>query len=234
MPSPESSFYPNLNFPFNLLPTLESIGIRDASGTAVYARPAVILKGEWDNVAAIVTNGVSVSHAGAAAAGTTNMTLGGALATGGVATFAHARNAVITVTHATAVVAMSGTITGTDRYGNVITEAWAVTATGTSKTFTGKKAFKTITQITETIAADASANTIIAGNGKVLGLPFKAIAPTIIAETEDGVAPTAGVIVPASTVSTADFFGTYTPNSALNGALDFKVWYLVEDVKIKP
>jgi hypothetical protein len=124
---------------------------------------------------------------------------------------------------------MSGTITGTDVYDNVITEAWAVTAGTTSKTFTGNKAFKTVTGITEVIAATAAANSIVAGDGGKLGLTYKASAPKIIAETEDGLAPTAGTLVAGSSASTADARGTYTPNSALNGALDFSVWYLVDD-----
>ena len=163
------------------------------------------------------------------------MTIGGALASGGVATLTPARNAVITVTHATAVVAMSGTITGKDIYGRVVTEAWSVTVGGTSKTFTGAVAFSKITGITEVIVADASANTIIAGDGKVLGLPFKAASPTILSELEDGAAPTAGVVVKASTAANADFLGTYRPNSTLNGALDFEVWYLSDDpVTVQP
>lgn len=174
-------------------------------------------------------DGASVSHAGAGAAGTRNMTLGGALASGGIVTFATPRNCVIVVTHASAVVAMSGTITGTDQYGNTITEAWSVTAGTTSKTFTGKKAFKTITQITETVAADASTNTIIAGEGVVLGLPFKTRQVAPLYELVDGVAPTPGVLVAGSTASTADYRGTYTPNAAPNGTRVYEVWFITEN-----
>jgi len=190
---------------------------------------SAILRDSYVNPAVADADGISASHAGAGAAGTTSMTLGGALASGGVATLTPPRNVVITVTHGSAVVAMSGTITGTDVYDNVITEAWAVTAGTTSKTFTGNKAFKTVTGITEVIAATAAANSIVAGDGGKLGLTYKASAPKIIAETEDGLAPTAGTLVAGSSASTADARGTYTPNSALNGALDFSVWYLVDD-----
>lgn len=207
-------------------------GCPNPSKRDVVLTAPVIAKATFTNPATIDTDGVSASHAGAGAAGTTSMTIGGALASGGVATFDVPRNVVITVTHASSVVAMSGTITGTDEYGNTITEAWSVTATGTSKTFTGKKAFKTITGITEVVGADASTNTIIAGNGKVLGLPFKAAIPVITAETEDGAVPTAGVLVAASTASTADARGTYTPNSTLNGALDFVVYFICEDIDL--
>lgn len=200
--------------------------VRTASGFRV--NPSAIVHEFFNAPAALVANGYSVSHAGAAAAGTTNQTLGGSLCTGGVGTADVARNVVITVTHATSVVAMSGTITGTDNYGNVITEAWSVTATGTTKTFTGKKAFKTITQITETVAADASANSIVSGTGNVLGLigPVSSVVP--IGEMMDGATTTAGVLVVASTAATADAGGTYTPNTAPNGTHTYDVGYLCD------
>jgi len=191
--------------------------------------PAVILKATYTNASTIDTDGISASHAGAGTAGTTSMTIGGALATGGVATLTPPRNVVITVTHGSSVVAMNGVITGTDQYGKVITETWSVTAGTTSKTYTGAVAFKTVTGITEIVVADASANSIIVGDGKKLGLPFKAAVHTIIAETEDGAACTAGAIVKASSSANADARGTYAPNSTLNGALDFVVYFLSED-----
>lgn len=178
------------------------------------------------NPAAAVTNGISASHAGAGAAGTTSQTIGGSLASGGVATLSPPRNVVITVTHGSAVVAMSGTITGTNSSGAAITEAWSVTAGTTSKTFTGKKAFKTVTSITETIAADASANTVISGSGVVLGLRAPVAVPSAVKETADGSVVTNGVVAAAGTASTVDAFGTYAPNTAPDGAHDYEVWYL--------
>lgn len=177
----------------------------------------------------IDTDGISASHAGAGTAGTTNMTIGGALASGGVATLTPARNVVITVTHSTSVVAMSGTITGTDVHGNVVTEAWAVTATGTSKTFTGAVAFKTVTSITEVIESDASTNTIIAGDGKVLGLDLLCDCASLIKEFEDTTLRTNGVVVAGSASANADDRGTYTPNATLNGALTFTIWYFTSE-----
>lgn len=194
------------------------------------ATPTQIIRQTFTNPSTIDTDGISVSHAGAAAAGTTSMTIGGALASGGTARLTPARNVVITVTHASAVVAMSGTITGT-RLGKTVTEAWSVTAGTTSKTFTGAVAFDTVTGITEVIAADASTNSIVAGDGKKLGLDFRCSAPEIIEELEDGAAPTAGTLVVASTAADADSRGTYAPNSTLNGALDFDIWYLCDDVR---
>ena len=184
--------------------------------------PIALIRQAWTNPTTADTDGFSASHAGAGAAGTTNMTLGGALA--GKNTYA--RNIVITVTHGSAVVAMNGIITGTGIDGKNLTEAWSVTAGTTSKTFTGKKAFKTVTSITETIAATAAANTIIAGDGVVFGLSTMCDIPSAVKEMAAGSLVTNGTIVAASTASTADPRGTYAPNSAPNGTNDYIVYFL--------
>jgi hypothetical protein len=188
--------------------------------------PSAIIHDSFVDPAAAVTNGISASHAGAGAAGTTLQTIGGSLASGGVATLSPARNVVITVTHGSSVVAMSGTITGTDAYGNGMTEAWSVTAGGTTKTFTGKKAFKTVTSITEVVAADASTNTIISGSGTVLGLSAPLAVASAIKEVAAGSVVTNGTFVVASTAATDDPHGTYSPNTAPNGSNDYDVWYI--------
>jgi len=192
------------------------------------ARLVGVRRQTWTDPATADADGYSVSHAGASAASTRNMTLGGALA--GVSDFA--RNVVIVVTHGSAVVAMNGTIYGKDIYGNEITEAWLVTAGTTSKTFTGKKGFKSVSRITETIAADASANSIIAGQGVVLGLDAPcALGGTGVAlkEVAAGSVVTNGVMVAASEAAADDRRGTYTPNSAPNGTNDYDLFYLVDD-----
>lgn len=212
MPLPRSYMYP---------------GAVGSSGKAF--KIVSTIKQSWTNPAAAVTNGYSVSHVGAAAAGTRDMTLGGSLTSGGLGTADVARNVVITVTHGSAVVAMSGTITGTDINGENMTEAWSVTAGTTSKTFTGKKAFKTVTSITETVAADASANTIIAGTGVLLGMASKHAITSPLKEYSAGTLVTNGTFVAASTVATDDPRGTYSPNTTPNGATSYIVYYLSED-----
>jgi len=188
---------------------------------------SVIGKWSWTDVATADTDGYSASHAGADGASTTEMTLGGVLAKKPDVP----RNVVITVTHASSVVAMSGVITGTDWTGKTITEAWSVTATGTSKTYTGKKAFASITSITEVVAADASDNTIIAGTGNVLGLKVKASTSKLLDEQMDSASASSGTLVqgagPGS--STADEWGTYTPNTAPNGSHDYAAWFICDD-----
>lgn len=191
---------------------------------------SVLYRQTWTDPEAADDNGYSVSHAGAGAAGTTSMTLGGALASGGVGTADYARNVVITVTHATAVVAMSGVITGTDIHGKTITEAWSVTAGTASKVFTGAKAFKTVTSITEVVAADASANTIIAGTGVKFGLERYNEVASAVKEVAAGSVVTNGTVTARSTSASADARGTYAPNTAPDAANDYEIWYIVEDL----
>ncbi len=139
-----------------------------------------------------------------------------------------ARNVVCTITHASAVVALSGVITGIDLRNKQVTEAWSVTAGTTSKTYTGVKAFKSVLSITVVSAADASGNTIDIGTGEVFGLSKLCTSIVLQGELEDGVAPTAGTLVAGveGGSATADVLGTYAPNSTPNGALDFDIWYL--------
>lgn len=198
-------------------------------GTTNVLRRLVGIRGQvWTDPAAADTDGYSASHTGAAAASTRDMTLGGVLA--GIADYA--RNVVITVTHGSAVVAMSGTIYGTDINGNQISEAWSVTAGGTSKVFTGAKAFKTVTRITETVAADASTNTIIAGTGNVLGLDLPAALGGVgvaLKEIAAGSLVATGTLVAASQSASADRNGTYLPATVPNASNDYSVYYLVDD-----
>lgn len=189
--------------------------------------PAVLIRETFTNASTIDDDGVG-SDAGPDTT-TANLTIDGALASGGVATFTPPRAATVTVTHASSIVACDGTVYGTDMYGRTVSETWAVTATGTSKTDTTATAFKTITQVTITAASDASANTVKVGDSKVLGLAFKCDSLVPISELEDGTTPTAGVMVRSSTSANADYRGTYTPNSTLNGAKDFIVSYISTD-----
>lgn len=206
---------------------LSNRSFRGASGRQF--NPPGLIKQVWTDPAAAVSNGYSASHAGAGAAGTTFQTLGGSLCTGGVGIADFAKNVVIVVTHGSAVVAMSGVITGTDINGNVQTEAWSVTAGTTSKTFTGKKAFKTVTSVTETVAADASANSIITGTGLVFGLQTKLAVASAVKEVAAGSVVTNGTFAVASSASTDDPRGTYSPNTAANGSNDYTVYFISDD-----
>jgi len=103
------------------------------------------------------------------------------------------------------------TVTGTDYYGQVQTE---VSASGTS--FTGKKAFATITSL----VFNASVTLATVGTGSVLGLPFRTdsgdiFTPMLSDAADAGTFVRADLTVPA-TSSTGDVRGTYAPAGALN------------------
>lgn len=160
-----------------------------------------------------VSTAVCASQA-ATALGGLGTGINGTLAANGVATFATPRNVVAAWT-GTAVL----TVTGTDEYGNVLRES---SASGTS--FTGKKAFKTVTGIS--VSADVTGLTV--GNGTVLGLPVVLPdAGDVLKEIQDGVGATAGTIAAADantpTATTGDIRGTYAPNSAPNGARRYEL-----------
>lgn len=136
--------------------------------------------------------------------------LNGTLAVNGVATFITPRNVVAAWTGAAVL-----TVTGTDEYGKVMTEA---SASGIA--FTGKKAFKTVTKI----RVSANVTALTAGSGVVLGLPvFLADVADILKEHVNGAAAgAAGVIVAgdvaAPTNLTGDVRGTWAPNLAPDAA----------------
>lgn len=130
------------------------------------------------------------------------------------------------VTHATSIVAMTVTVTGKDKNGVTVSEALSVTATGTSKTVNGKKAFASIDSVAISSSGDATANTLNLGFIDVIGLPVALpTAGAVIKELEDGALATAGIVVAAddakATTTTGDVRGTYDPNSACNGAKGF-------------
>lgn len=176
--------------------------------------PVVINLGAPDTADA---DGISASATVTAPA---NAVIGGALASGGVATFDVPRNVVGAWTN-TAVI----TIVGTDEYGNTVVET---SASGTSHA--GKKAFKTITRVTP----NATITGATFGSGDVLGLPValpeKAM---VVKELEDGAAATAGTLLgavrTAASGTTGDVRGTYDPNSACDGAKAFELLAFIPD-----
>ena len=208
----------------------------------------------WPAPSTAAANDITTATLGPNAV-TTNLPLNGTLAnTAGTAAtllptygpFTGGRNVVITVTHATSIVAVSGTIFGTDVYGVAISENWSVSATGTSKTYTSACAFKRITSITITSAGNASTDTITVGDGVVLGLDVicsvgtaaglagaaekeivngALVATGLLALTGITIS-TAGVISVPAAGTAQDRRGTYAPASAPNGVQNYDVWYL--------
>lgn len=157
-----------------------------------------------------------------------NLPIDGAAASGGVATLDVPRNVTLTV----ATTNQSGvtfTVTGTDEYGVPLVEQ----ITGpNNNTVAGKKAFKTVTQVAASAAI--ATNGVSVGFGDVLGLPvYLPGAAHVLAELEDGAAPTAGTTVAGvdtlATATTGDVRGTYDPNSACNGAKVFQLIVALPD-----
>lgn len=166
-------------------------------------------------------DGVCASQAGTAA---TAMTIDGALASGGVATFDVPRNVVAAWTNTATV-----TVTGTDVYGNVVKET-----SGSGTSMAGKKAFKTITSVVP--SANITGATV--GTGDVFGLPvFLPGTAYILKELQDGAAATAGTTVAgvssAATATTGDVRGTYDPNAAADGAKVFELIVALGDPSYK-
>lgn len=144
-------------------------------------------------------------------------TINGALAASGVADLGLTGRNVVAAWTGTAVM----TVTGKDIFGNTLVES---SASGTS--FTGKKAFKTVTSVK--VSADVTGATV--GTGNVLGLPVRLpAAGNIIRELENGATITAGTTVGAlasstpSSATSADVRGTYVPNSTPDGSKGFQL-----------
>lgn len=192
--------------------------VDDTHGLGVLT-PFVIRLGAPDTADA---DGIATSQT-CTASGT--LTIAGALASGGVATFDRPRNVVGAWTGSGTI-----TVTGTDEYGVTIHE----TSAATGVAHTGKKAFKTVTAVT--VSTNVTAITV--GSGDVLGLPVALKQKgLVVREMEDGAAPTAGTLVAAdgavATALTGDVRGTYDPNSACDGAKAFELLALLADPTYK-
>lgn len=189
----------------------------DAAASAAMAEMRVF-KVYLGAPAAADADGAVASQAATAAGGLATG-INGALAAGGVATFDVPRNVVAAWTGTSVL-----TVTGTDQYGAVVVES---SASGTS--LAGKKAFKTVTGVS--VSADVTGLTI--GTGDVLGLPvFVDSTADLLAEYQDGVAPSAGTLVAGvkttPTATTGDVRGTYDPNAACDGARVFELLLAVK------
>jgi hypothetical protein len=141
------------------------------------------------------------------------------------------RNVSLNVTHASSIVALSCLISGFDEYGEAMTETLAVTATGTTKTTAGKKAFKWIKSIAFTSAGNATADTANLGWADVLGLSFRFDRKDRVIPLGDGLVDASATIVVAddtnpATTSTGDIRGTIDFNTASDGTKKFSAWMM--------
>lgn len=195
-------------------------------GSSYYPRanaiPGVPMDGlNWINfgvIAAAAANAIALSQA-IVFATTPLAVLNGALATAGLATIPTPRNVVAAWT-GTAVL----TISGTDYYGQPMTE---VSASGTS--FTGKKGFSTV--ISASFSANVTAATV--GTGVQIALPYRCDLNEVLLTRVDGAVDAATVTVadvtsPATT-TTGDVRGTLSFASAPNGTHSYVALIKIHD-----
>lgn len=142
------------------------------------------------------------------------------------------RNVTVAATHATSIVATTIVVSGYDAYNQAMSETLSITATGTSKSAAGKKAFRYIGSIAITAATDSTANTLDVGFGNVFGLPVALpFASNALAPTVDGVADTPTWVVQdqtnPATSTTGDVRGTIAFATAADGTKRFSLVVLV-------
>lgn len=146
------------------------------------------------------------------------------------------RNVVLTVTHGSSIVALSLLVTGLDYYGQLQTETLAVTATGTTKTTTGKKAFSSIISMAFTSAGNATTDTAVLGWGNVLGLPYRVDAAERVIPLGNAIVDVSGTVTKAddaaASASTGDVRGTYAPASAPDGTKKYSAWIVPTDPSV--
>ena len=136
------------------------------------------------------------------------------------------RNLSLVVTHSSSVVAMTCTITGYDEYLVKMVETLTATATGTSKTDAGAKAWMYIQSIAFASAGNATTNTATLGWGDILGLPYfltsKGHLLSFGAPADELASATAvaGVTTTAS-ATTGDVRGTVLPNTATDASAHY-------------
>jgi len=157
---------------------------------------------------------VCAAQAAAAAGG---LTINGASASGGVATFDYAR-CVNVDTSNIANTTQTVTVTGTDYWGQAQTETIACNGT---TAVAGLKAFKTVTGVT---VDGAITGTIFIGNEDIFGLPYRVTDAGYLFRLGWAGAlanDTSGTFVAAdtatATATTGDVRGTFAPSSAANG-----------------
>jgi hypothetical protein len=204
----------------------DDLWLGTANGPQVnsYSGPGAVLSGVgplgrifiFDIVPAALSATAVCAAQAAAAAG--YLTINGASAAGGVATFDVARTVSVDTSNI-ANTTQTVTITGTDYWGQAQTEA--IACNGTTQV-NGDKAFKTITAV---YVDGAITGTIFLGNNDVFGLPYRVTDAGYLLRTgwANAVADNAGTFVAAdtatATATTGDVRGTFAPTgSAADGA----------------
>lgn len=142
----------------------------------------------------------------------------------------------LSVSHGSSIVALSLVVSGFDEYGQPMTETLAVTATGTAKTATGKKAFKYILSYAFTSAGNATADTANLAWADIFGLPYRVLHVERVIPFGNGIIDVAGTVTAAddttATATTGDPRGTYAPASASDGTKRYSCWITPSDPSV--
>lgn len=200
------------------------IGVATGPQLNSYAGPGAVFAGVGPlgrvyifDIVPVAKSATAVCAAQAVAAAG-NATINGASATGGVATFDYARTVNVDST-AAGDTTQTVTVTGTDYWGQVQTEA--IVLNGLTAV-AGQKSFKTITAVA--VSALLAGNLTV-GNEDVFGLPYRVTDAGYLLRTgwAGAVANDAGTFAAADTTSPAtattnDVRGTYAPSTAADGS----------------
>lgn len=175
---------------------------------------------EFTNPAAADAAGLEAATAAQLTARTVTTFLAGGVA----ALAAYPRNITFTTAGNTPADApATATITGTDVFGNALTEVVNVAQTATIAS--GVKCFKTVTSIVYSVGQGTDC-TVSIGFGALLGLAHKpktrAGTIGIIDEIAVGARVTNGTF---ATPTTSPPNGSYSPNSAADGTRDYALYY---------
>ncbi len=170
-------------------------------------------------------NGISTTQT---PGGAGNLTITGALASGGVATFDVPRN-VVAVSASGTDSTQTLTYTGTDYLGVPLVET--VTLTGTT-TVQGLKAFLTVSRVA---VSAATVGAVIVGSGDKFGLPYRVNDNGYAqfrwdATWNNGSATFVAAVTSTATATTGDVRGTYLPATASDGTRKLTAWIAEQDV----
>ena len=192
----------------------------------------------WDTVPAAKAANNLVTSTTPAAAGSLTLTAGAGIT---AVTLANGTTAYqLDVPRAVSVSLVVGgtarvfTVTGTDYYGQAMSEAITSVA---NTTVNGKKAFFQITSIT---VSGATTTAITVGTTDILGAPVKFSNKGYIARVgwDDTLAEDAATVVngvaTTATTTTGDVRGTVTPSSAADGAKRLVVAILLTGIQVGP
>lgn len=172
---------------------------------------------------ALSANSIALAQAGVNG----NLTLNGAIVGNGVANLDVPRNVSVVSANAGDTTQVL-TVFGFDVYGQPLREN--LTLTGTT-TVNGNKAFARVTRVS---CSAVTAGQLTVGHGNRLGLPvYLPSAGFILRELQDGATAAAGTTVAgarvASTATSVDVRGVYTPAVAPNGALTYELLIAAPD-----